>query len=622
LSVRQPVIGKPVGPPVRADRKGTLYDFKMLRSCVLFGFALAMQAAPAEKFDSHAVSEVMVPMRDGVKLATDLYRPARAGKAVEGRFPVILYRTPYNKAGQKSAAVYFAQHGYVVAAQDCRGRFASEGEFYALINEGKDGYDAIEWAGTQSWSNGKVGTLGGSYLGWDQYHASMYQPPHLTAMFALVGGANFYDEYGYPGGAPNLGWPLWILGSASSSPEAARNPAAANQLNSAMKDPEAWLAQPPRQRAGIFQGFPFHKKMYMDFYDHPALDNYWKQKGFYTAGNYKLMKDVPIYFLTGWYDYFGAGALEDFTALSRLQKTPKKMLVGPWPHGTGRSTCGDVFYGDPAAIDQNALALDWFDHWLKGRELQMVGPEPVRLFRMGGGSGARTNGKLTHGGQWRTASSWPVREAQPTKYYIHSGGALTPLAAGKEAPSSFVYDPEHPVPTAGGRYSHAQTNACAQDQGAANQRPDVLSFSTAPLESAADLTGKIRSTLWIGSDAVDTDFTAKLMDVYPNGYALILANGRIRTRYRESFEAPKLMKPGAVYKVTIDLGSTSNQFQKGHRIRLDISSSNYPEFESNPNTGEPAGAWTHRVKARNTVYHDAARSSYVELPLIRHIAVK
>jgi putative CocE/NonD family hydrolase len=584
----------------------------------LFGLAFALPAAPPD-FDSYVVSEVMVPMRDGVKLATDVYRPGRGGKVVEGRFPVLMYRTPYNKAGTKSAGVYFAQHGYIVASQDCRGRFNSEGEFYAFINEGKDGYDAIEWAGTQSWSNGNVGTIGASYLGWDQYHAAMYRPPHLTAMFALVGGADFYDEYAYPGGAPNLGWPLWILNSASSSPEAARNPAAAAALNRARQNPETWLAQPPRQRGEVFKDFPFHKKMYTDFYDHPSHDSYWKQKGFYTAGNYKLMKDVPTYFLTGWYDYFGAGVLEDFTALARLQKTPKKLLVGPWPHGTGRSTCGDVFYGDPAAIDQNALALDWFDHWLKGRELRLVGPEPVRLFRMGGGAGSRVSGKLAHGGQWRTASSWPVREAQPSKYYIHSDGALNPQPAAKEKPSTFVYDPEHPVPTVGGRYTNAQTNGCAQDQGSANRRADVLSFSTAPLESAVDLTGAVRSTLWIASDAVDTDFTAKLMDVYPNGYALILANGRVRARYRERFETPKLIKPGAVYKLTIDLGSTSNLFQPGHRIRLDISSSNYPEFESNPNTGEPAGAWTRRVKARNTVYHDAARSSYVELPIIKHV---
>ena len=336
----------------------------------------------------------MVPMRDGVKLATDVYRPARAGKVVEGRFPVLLYRTPYNKAGQKSAGIYFAQRGYIVAAQDCRGRFGSQGEFYAFLNEGKDGYDAIEWAGTQSWSNGKVGTIGGSYLAWDQYHASMYRPAHLTAMFALVGGANFYGEYGYPGGAPNLGWLLWILNSASTSSQAAKDPAAAAEVNGAKQNPEKWLAMTPRERAEVFRNFPFHKKMYMDFYSHPELDEYWKQKGFYTAGNYTLMKDVPIYFLTGWYDYFGAGVLEDFTALARLQQTPKKLLVGPWPHGTGRSTCGDAFYGDAAEVDQNELALDWFDHWLKGRELHKIGPEPVRLFRMGSGDGSRAKGSI------------------------------------------------------------------------------------------------------------------------------------------------------------------------------------------------------------------------------------
>jgi uncharacterized protein len=401
------------------------------------------------------------------------------------------------------------------------------------------------------------------------------------------------------------------------SPEAARNPAKAASLGAVRQNPRAWLAQAPRRRTALFDDFPFHKKMYQDFYDHPSLDSYWKQKGFYTAGNYREMKDVPVYFLTGWYDYFGAGVLEDFTALARLQTTPKKLMVGPWPHGTGGSICGDAFYGAPAQVDQNALALDWFDHWLKGRELRVIGPEPVRLFRMGGGDGTREKSKLMHGGQWRTASSWPPRDSQSARFYMHSDGALKTKTPARSAPSSFVYDPQNPVPSRGGRYPHGQADTCAQDQGPANARADVLSFSTAPLSSAMEVTGKVRSTLWIASDAVDTDFTAKLMDVYPGGYALILANGRLRTRYREGFDAPKLMKPGSVYKVTIDLGSTSNLFQPGHRIRLDISSSSFPEFEPNPNTGEPAGDWTRRVKARNAVYHEASRPSHVDLPLIQ-----
>ena len=578
----------------------------------------ALPAASREEFDSHLLTGIMVPMRDGVRLATDVYRPSRGGEPVEGKFPVVLYRTPYNKNGVSREAIYFARRGYVVVAQDCRGRFASEGEFYPFINEGTDGYDAIEWAAAQPWSNGKVATMGASYLAWDQYHAAMYRPPHLVAMFALVGGANFIEEYGHPGGATNLGWPLWILNSAASSPQAARNPSTREPLIETMKNPAAWLALHPLKRGEIFQSFPAHRKIYEDLYAHSEFDDYWKQKGFYTAGYYKQMKDVPIFFLSGWYDYFAEGVLQNFAALERMQRSPKKLLMGPWPHGTGRAECGEASFGPAAAVDTTALALDWFDHWMKGHHFELVSPSAVRLFRMGGGDGTRTaEGKLKHEGEWRTASAWPPPAVRPSRYYIHTGGMLSATQPVGGEPSTFVYDPDNPVPTIGGRYGAAGVPPCVQNQAPLSQRLDVLSYSSARLSASLEITGKIRARLWISSDAVDTDFTAKLIDVYPDGYALILADGQIRNRYRNGHEKAELMKPGTVYLVEIDLGSTSNLFVKGHRIRLDISSSNYPRVEPNPNSGEPAGRWTRRVKARNTVYHDAQRASYVEVPVIQ-----
>lgn len=379
-------------------------------------------AAPPEEFDSFVLSEAMVTMRDGIKLATDVYRPAHAIKPMDAKFPVLLYRTPYNKKQDRltKSAAYFARHGYVVVVQDCRGRFASPGEFYPFLNEGTDGYDAIEWAAAQSWSNGKVGTIGGSYLAWDQYHAAMYRPPHLVAMFVVVGGANFY-EFGYPGGAPNLHWPFWILTSATTSSLAERNPAAAEPLLQVRKNPGPWLALHPQKRAALFRSFPAHRKMYQDFYDHPTFDDYWRQKGFYTAGYHELMKDVPMFFLSGWYDYFAEGVLDNFSALVRLQKTPKKLMMGPWPHGVGGVECGDASYGSKAATDQDVFALDWFNHWMKGAALETVGTEPVRLFRMGGGGGSRdAGGRLVHGGEWRTASAWPPEDVRLSKYYIHA----------------------------------------------------------------------------------------------------------------------------------------------------------------------------------------------------------
>ncbi len=572
--------------------------------------AAALFAASREEFESHQTANVMVAMRDGVKLATDVYRPARNGQPVEGKFSVLLYRTPYNKEGLAKDAAYFARFGYAVVAQDCRGRFQSEGEFYPFLSEGLDGYDTIEWAGTQPWSNGKVGTMGGSYLAWDQYHAAMYRPPHLVAMFAQVGGANFYQEYGHPGGAPNLGWPLWILGSAASSPPALRDPALREPLARMQKDIGEWLRLHPQKRAETFQNLPVHRKLYQDMYDHPDFVDYWKQKGFYTAGYHKSIKDVPIFFLSGWYDYFGEGVLENFAALARMHKTPKKLLMGPWPHGIGRRTCGDADFGPDAEVDMRALALDWFDHWMKDDPFERVPADSVRLFRMVGGDGG-----ARHGGAWRSASSWPPADVKPTRYYLHAGGALDPKAAAGTKPSSFVYDPDDPVPTIGGRYPNGGSKPCAQDQRPLSDRPDVLFFSTPSLEAPVEVTGKVRAKLWISSDAVDTDFTAKLIDVYPDGYAMILTDGVIRARYRNGFQKAEWMKPGAAYEVSIDLGSTSNLFAKGHHIRVDISSSNYPRIEPNPNTGEPTGRWTRRVKARNTVYHDAKRASYVELPI-------
>jgi putative CocE/NonD family hydrolase len=442
-------------------------------------------------------------------------------------------------------------------------------------------------------------------------------------MFAVVGGADFFDEYGHPGGATNLGWPMWLARSAQTSPQAAQKAEAAERLNEILKSPIEWMRLHPKERAAAFREFPLHQKAYLDLYAHESKDDYWKQRGWYTNGYHKEMKDVPILFITGWYDYFSKGSLENYIGLSKIQKTTKKLVVGPWPHGIGRSECGDAFFGDSAAVDQSALMLDWFDHWMKGSEFRMVSSAPARLFRMGGGSGEWTaSGALNHGGVWRDAGGWPHPQAKPMRLHLDSG-RLSEMAPAEKGQAAYVFDPENPVPTIGGRYG-----PCAQDQvcspkyrGCDNSLPlddrdDVLSFATEPLKEAIDVTGKVRARLWVSSDAKDTDFTAKLIDVYPNGYAMIIADGLIRMRFRDGFEKAKLMKPGEVYEATIDLGSTSNLFALGHRIRLEISSSNFPQNEPNPNTGEPINGWTKKVKARNTVYFDKTRASHVELPVV------
>lgn len=593
-----------------------------------FGAAVLPTAAAPAAYDSYDKESVILPMRDGVKLSTDIYRPARGGKQAEGKFPVLIERTPYGKGGRSNVVALLTQRGYVVVLQDCRGRYLSEGDFYPFVNEGQDGYDTIEWAAAQSWSDGRVGTFGGSYTGWDQYFAAMLRPPHLGAMFTQMAGAALYEEVPYPGGAPNSAWPLWILRSALTSYEAKQHPAAVETMEHVRKSPYAWLQANPQKRGEIFNEFPAYKKVYEDFYSHPLFDGYWKQRGFYTAGYFREMKDVPMLFVSGWYDFFLEGVLQDFAALSRMQKTEKKLMVGPWPHGIGTGECGDASFGGDTAEDQGALIADWFDHWMgRSTGFGRIGSDPVRIFRMGGGDGSRTGrGKLNHGGEWLAASAWPPSGVHPAKYYIHDNGVLGPDLPKNDAPSSFEFDPQNPVPTIGGRAQVAGTPTCVQDQVCSpripgckdslplNRRADVLSYSTPPLARPVEVTGSIQARLWVSSDAPDTDFTAKLMDVYPSGYAVILADGELRARYRDGFDAARLLKPQAVYAITIRLGSTSNLFATGHRIRLDISSSNFPKFEPNPNTGEANGAWTRQVKAHNAVYHDAKNASYVELP--------
>ncbi len=553
------------------------------------GLNLVLAMLPGILCAQSAPDMEMVRMRDGVALATDVYLPEGTGK-----FPVLVCRTPYGKGGVHGDAAYLAKRGYVVLAQDCRGRFASEGSFYGFVNEGPDSYDTIEWAARQPWSDGHVGTFGASYLAWDQYFGAMLSPPHLDAMFTLVGGAKFYDEYAYPGGIPNLGWPVWILKSAQTSPQAKDHREQVAEMTELLqKTPVPWLKLSPQQRTAIFRGFPDQQRMYADFLKHPEFDSYWKQQGFYTAGFYKEMKDVPTFFLTGWYDYFADGVMQNFAQLSRTQHSMKRLLIGPWPHATGEDTCGDAYFGESAAVDQRALMADWFDHFLKQKAFKLVSTMPVRFFRMGGGDGSRTTkGKLNEGGEWLTSLSWPPSGERTRSFFLRRDGHLETTPPGTEGESRFDYDPANPVPTLGGRYGlGAWSKSCAQD--GTLHRPDVLSFDSEPLPAPLEVTGRVTATLWVTSDAASADFAAKIMDVYPNGYALTLADGATRAPIR---------KAGVPQKVTIELGSFSNLFVKDHSIRLYVTSSNFPKLEPNI---QPA---------HNAVLHDAAHPSSIDLP--------
>jgi putative CocE/NonD family hydrolase len=545
-----------------------------MRRYVLFAVAIAacVTTAAGQEFEGNSFETVMVAMRDGTRLATDIYRPAVGGKPVDRKFPVLVTRSPYNKNGEKSRGVFFARHGYVFVAQDCRGFFKSDGKPVPFVGEGPDTFDTAEWAAAQSWSNGKVGTTGASYLAMNQLAGAIEVPPHLEAMYAAVGPGDYYGDAGYRGGIPGLGWAVWLLNSTGQTELA--------------KNADTWLAQSREKRAEAFDRFPVQKQAYLDFLEHTSFDDYWKQKGFWPAGYYRQMKDVPTYLLSGWYDGFCDANLKHFTELSRLQKTPKKLVIGPWPHGYGKSECGDAWFGADGDLDERSIQLDWFDHWLKGTSLKVVGNEPVRYYRIGAAEVRTPEGKRSPGGEWRTSQTWPPSGSRPVRYYIHEGGRLDAMKQRTEPSSSYEHDPAHPVPTIGGR----QGNTCIQDQRPLEGRADVLSFVSAPLTAELDVTGAPVAHLWVSSDRPEADFIVRLADIYPDGYAMILSEGQLRTRGGGEFK--------------IELSSISKMFGQGHRIGMYIMSSSFPKLEPLPS------------KSRNTLYHEAKKPSWLELPVI------
>jgi putative CocE/NonD family hydrolase len=516
-------------------------------------------------YDEPKRMTLMVPMRDGVELATEIYLPSLPGK-----YPVLVTRSPYNKIGERTRGNFFARHGYVFVAQDTRGRYASRGEPYPLIHEAHDGYDTIEWAAAQSWSNGKIATTGASYLAMDQYATAIERPPHLLCMYAAVGDANYYKDVGYRGGIRGLHWPVWLLLSAATDPHA--DPEESRRMNAIVKAPEEWLSQSREERARIFAKFPVQLRAYRDYYNHPDFDWYWRQSGFDTSDYYARMKDVPILFVSGWYDSLADATLQNFAALRALQKSPKRLIMGPWPHGYGKSQCGEVDFGPAAELDEQAVQLDWFDHWLKGMPLRDPEAKPVQYFRMGRG--------------WLSSDTWPPEGTHPERWYLQETKKLGKQPAAAEGTDTFAYDPAHPVRTLGARYGAE----CIVNQPA--ERAGVISYLSNPLPAPKDVTGKVRAYLWVSSDAPSADFTAKLIDVSPEGYAAALLEGATRLPH---------IQPGKPQQVVIELGTTSQLFAAGHRIRLDVSSSSFPKLEPNSNP------------AHDVVYHGARHASYIEL---------
>ncbi len=544
--------------------------------------------------------DVRVPAQDGVALSSDLYLPDTAGS-----FPTVLIRTPYsnNTDAMIEQARRFANIGYACVVQDCRGRWDSDGEYYPF-REGPDGYDTQEWIGKQPWCDGHIGMAGGSYVGTVQWQSAPHRSTHLKCIAPRVICCDYFDGLVYPGGAFQLNVLMsWGM----------RTNARTGQSIDYHNWIEAFHHLPVDQMDELSgRSLPFWK----DWVEHDTYDAYWQEMDDEQRWGEIA---VPAFNMGGWYDLYANQTFTNFNGLRQHGRTPEsrqsKLIVGPWPHALSQSTkTGDIDFGNGSLADLDALELRWFDYWLRGIDNGVVDEPPLRLFIMG------IN-------QWHDEQEWPLARTDWQKWYFHSqgaansligDGALSTKPSALEADDHFIYDPHYPVQTLGGN------NCCTPhivpwgpyDQRPAEMRNDVLCYTSTPLEEDMEVTGPIKVVLFAASDGLDTDWTAKLVDVSPSGYAMNLCDGIIRARYREDRSNPTLLEPGKIYEYEIEVGVTGNVFRKGHCIRVEISSSNFPRFDRNPNTGHRFGRDTELRSAQQTVFHNTVHPSHIVLPVI------
>ncbi len=628
------------------------------------------------RYDQIILKDLMVPMRDGVRLATDVYLPARNGQLAPGTWPTILGRTSYDKEADwlwvKPVAKFFVPRGYAVVVQDLRGRHQSEGrgQYFHVVNprEGPDGYDTVEWIAAQAWSNGRVGTVGVSHGAVVQAALALYRPPHLTAMWLDDCFFNWFRNGARQGGALELDTLGMMFLHGHDSHEAAEDPDVARAMSDAAQHLRDWVMRMPlKPGCSPLALIPSLEQIFFQYFTRGDEDEFWRQDCINFEAHLHRFADLPTQVRCGWFDIFALANGEIYPKLAAGRQGPIRLLLGPWVHtACDRSWAGDVEFGPEAALDgaagpaANDLRLRWFDRWLKDAPNGVEDDPPVRIFIMGGGSGRKNrDGRLEHGGRWRSEREWPLARARLTPFYFHPGGLLSAAEPAADAPpATYRFDPDHPVPTISANVasyyehlpvpdgiipamspprsrmrsivrpgpSHQQEApeilACRPPYPPIAARSDVLVFQTPWLTEDVEVTGPIQVKLWVSSSAPDTDFTAMLLDVYPpnpdypQGYDLNLADGIQRARYRDGYDRARLLTPGDVYPLTIHLGPTSNLFTAGHRIRLQISSSNFPRFDVNPNTGGPLGeAGPHRI-ADNTVWLDQAHPSHVILPIV------
>jgi putative CocE/NonD family hydrolase len=550
-----------------------------------------------------------VTMRDGVILSAAVWRPDVAGE----RFPVIMLSTPYNKISSRSVdeGEYFAHRGYAYISYDKRGRYDSEGKANRYgPDDGADFAEMQKWAGTQPWSTGKVGTLGGSASGMVQWLAALHQSPYLAAIMPEVAPDDHHYNV-YPGGAFQLSNSIGAL--VGSSGMRTNTPGAPINF-------EKWYRFLPLKDTPDFVGFQ-NDHIWRWEVTNPYLNDAWPQIGEQLrpgkagAGKYDRVR-VPSFNLTGWYDQTSLAVISSFVSMvkygpAELRKS-HKLMIGPWTHGgLFGVNQGQLTLPSQAAPNGSEWRLRWFDRWLKDIRNGLDEEPPIYLYVMGANV-------------WRNECEWPLQRTKFVDYYLQSArGANTRLGDGmlttttpKEGKDAFVYDPNDPVPTLGGNVAMQPARVGPYDQRAIQLRQDVLVYTTPPLEEDIEVTGPVMLKLFASTDRRDTDFTGKLVDVHPNGYAQIVLEGILRGRYWKSFKEENLLTPNQVYELDVDLWSTSNLFRKGHRIQLEVSSSNFPKYDRNPNTGQKFGEDAQLMIANQTVYHGGARASRLVLPIV------
>jgi putative CocE/NonD family hydrolase len=561
---------------------------------LLYSPALAQTDQGSDKASIKIDFNQKIRMRDGVELSADVYRPDTTGK-----FPCILNRTPYLKSSELTLtfARLFASHGYAFVAVDVRGRGDSPGTFVPYRQEGQDGYDAVEWCATQPWSTGKVGTIGGSYNGKTQWLTAIEQPPHLTTMIAMVSPSDPFVEFPTGEQIPlEASWYYVTSGHVLQNMDAVDWPALTWHLPLLTMDEAIGRSMP----------------QWRELFNHTHLDSFWEQERYQNKFD---RVQVPVLHLSGWYDDEQIGTPLNFIGMTTKGaasvRKNQKLLMGPWPHAVNsKSKLGEVDFGPSAIINLNQTMLRWFDAWLKGTDNGVKSEAPVRIFVMGSN-------------QWVDEQEWPMARTRYTDFYLHGSGPANSLygsgALSTDKPQSeksdhYTYDPDAPVPFIT-EPSFAQIGG-PDDYRPVERRDDVLVYTSDPVTHDTEVCGPIKVTLYAASTATDTDFTAKLIDVWPNGFAERLSDGIVRARFRNGMEKEELIQPGAIYEYRIDAWNTCQMYQPGHRIRVEISSSAFPKYPRNLNTGESLGKSTKRLTAQQTIYHDAEHPSHVTLPIV------